>query len=63
LEKIHLNVPSLTAATHCLLCQTRAIELPFGAAQSSDKPGAFQCQEKNDFASDFFGFFFWRGYL
>jgi hypothetical protein len=34
-----------------------AIELPFHHCKCSDKPGAFQCQEKNGLASDLFGFF------
>jgi hypothetical protein len=35
-----------------------AIESPIRSRNCSDKPGLFQSQAKNDFASDFFDFFF-----
>jgi hypothetical protein len=40
-----------------------AIEAPNRSRWSSDKPGAFYCQEKNDFVRDFFDFFLWAGYF
>src|SRR4249920_100952 len=40
-----------------------AIEAPIRSRWSSDKPGAFHFQEKNDFVRDFFDFFFRFGYF
>ncbi len=60
-KRIHLKRGGKIASTRSQAANRKqllgAIALPFGGCRCSDKPGAFQCQEKNGLGGDFFEIF------